>query len=187
LPPPKHSIASPTKLPPPAYDGHHYDSQLPRNDYNQAWSREGPSLPTLQHIAAPYYPSRSELGNRNHESHSYTHREIPQNSGMLPIPTSALAPRPRISDLPRRSSITHAEHSMRYTAGLNHHQTSDNLPANMHFGYNPAQESRQASLPERQNGNAYEEQQFWPPPAEHLAGQPAQFASSKEYQGFNNR
>jgi len=188
LPLPNHSIASPPKLPPPVYEGHHYDSPLPRNEYHQMWNREGgTSLPTLsQHIAAPYYPGRSELGNRPHGSHEFP----PPNAhgSVLPIPTSALVPRSRISEMPRRSSISH-EHSMRYATGPNHHQT-DNMAANMHYGYNPAQESRQASLAERPNGNLFEEQQFWPPPPNQetvVGAQAPQLAGSKGFQGFNNR
>jgi len=183
LPLPNHAKVASPSIPTPVYDGHPYDS---RNDYNQHWSRELP-LPTLQHIAAPYYASRSEGGNRTHESHNYTHREIPQSPVTLPVPTSVLPPRPRMSEMPRRGSISHTEHSMRYTAGPSRHQISDTLSRNMHFAYNPAQESREASLPERQNGNSWEEEQFWPPPRPAVFPAAPEQYGSKGYQGFNNR
>jgi len=174
LPPPKHAMASP-QIPVAVYDGHPYE---PRNEYNPAWA----PLPTLQHIGAPYFASRSEGGNRSHESRNYTHRET--QKPVLPVPTGALPSRPHISEMPRRGSLSHTEHSMHYTVASGRHQNS---AANTHFGYNPAQESRQASLPERQNGTDHEGHQHWPPPPPGYLPVPEQYNSSKGYQGFNNR
>ena len=163
------------QIPVAVYDGHPHE-------YNQAWAREA-SLPTLQHIGAPYFVSRSEGGNRSHESRNYTYRET-QNPVTLPVPTGALPSRPHISEMPRRGSLSHTEHSMHYTVASGRHQNS---AANTHFGYNPAQESRQASLPERQNGTDHEGHQHWPPPPSGYLPVPEQYNSSKGYQGFNNR
>ena len=74
---------------------------------------------------------------------------------------------------------------MRYAVTSNRHQPAETLPGNSHMGYNPIQESRQASRPERQNGNSYEEEQHWPPPATEFLTAPAQYGSSMGYQGYN--
>lgn len=193
LPPPNHAIPSPT-LPTPLYEARPYDTPSSRNDYNQGWSRE--TLPAVQHhFQSSYHPSRPDVDTRSHESHNYIHREsTSQTPVTLPIPSSALpsanyngrfSHATRLPEMtPRRGSISHPDHTMRYAATSKRYQTAETLPGSSHMGYNPTQESRQASRPERQNGNAYEEQQHWPPPAPGFLAAPEQYGSMG-YQGFN--